>query len=245
MAIRDDKEKFNLMPSLTLDILKRTFKVGIVVLDGNYDILCVNKTITELFGIDLESKGKFYNLSQLHSPQAFARIQKMTAEAVERNRSGSYVIKVYKSEDNKEIIFLGKVFLLHGQCQATFVALLYDVTSLLTNEEDFIVKFPVYEGDDFLLLEVDSIDFFAARGNYTEVVSQKRKFLSPLALGEIENKLSPEQFVRIHKSFIININSVQKLKKTENRYRILMKDGSDLPLSRSKINTFLKLFGLR
>ncbi len=234
--------KFKMEP--ILDILKRTFKVGIVIFDLNYDILCINETIKELLRIDLNASSHPSNLSTLHSPQAFEEIQRMAKEAIKRHRSGSSVIKVYKAQ-GKEIIFLGKVFLLEGQCRDTFAALLYNVTTLLVNDKNFMVKFPVYEGDDFLLLEVDEIDFFAAKGNYTEVISGKRIFLSPLSLGEIENKLPQEHFFRIHKSFIINLSSVQKLKKSDYKYRILMKNGYDLPLSRNKINAFLKLLGLR
>lgn len=237
----------NLRPMfpLTLDLLQRTFKVGIVIFDRQYNILCVNKTIEEILDFDFGQNDISYNLSKFHTSEVFARIKRMTEEATQNNRSGSYVIKVYKGKHEKHIIFLVKVFLLHGHCQDIFIALLYDVTEILLDEKETIVKFPVYEGNNFLLLDVAKIDYFKAARNYTEIFYQEKKYLSPLSLGEIEKKLDAKRFVRIHKSFIVNINQIEKLRRTENKYRILMKNGHDLPLSRNKTYMFLKLFGLK
>jgi len=232
------------MLSLTLDMLQRTFNVGIVVYDENYNIICVNKTIQEFFHFDFERTDTSYNLANLHSPKVFSQIKDMTEEAVIHTRSDSYIIKIYQETHKKNLVFLIKVFLLHGQCRDIFIALLYNVTDILMDEKK-IIKFPVYDGNNFLLLDVPEIDFFKAIGNQTEIFYQDKKYLSPLSLGKIEKKLEPKDFVRIHKSFIVNVNKIEKLEKDKNKYQILMKNGYYLPVSRVKTNVILNMFGLK
>ncbi|WP_457571639.1 LytR/AlgR family response regulator transcription factor [Desulfovulcanus sp.] len=232
------------MLSLTLDLLQRTFKVGIVVYDENYNIVCVNKIIQEFFHFDFERSDTSYNLSNLHSQKVFSQIKEMTEEAIRHTRSGGYIIKIYQEAHKKNLIFLIKVFLLHGQCRDIFIALLYNVTDILMDEKK-IIKFPVYDGSNFLLLDVPEIDFFKATGNQTEIFYHEKKYLSPLSLGKIEKKLDSKDFIRVHKSFIVNINKIEKLEKDKNKYQILMKNDYYIPISRTKANIVLNLFGLK
>jgi len=232
------------MLSLTLDLLQRTFQVGIVVYDEKYNIVCVNKTIQEFFHFDFDRSDTSYNLANLHSEKVFSQIKEMTEEAIRQARSGSYIIKIYQEMHKKDLVFLIKVFLLHGQCRDIFIALLYNVTDILMDEKK-IAKFPVYDGNNFLLLDVSEIDFFKAIGNQTEIFYQERKYLSPLSLGSIERKLNADSFVRVHKSFIVNVHRVEKLEKDKNKYQILMKNEHYIPISRSKANIVLNLFGLK
>ena len=55
-------------------------------------------------------------------------------------------------------------------------------------------------------------------------------------LRDIIAKLDPDKFYMSHKSCIINLDAVCKL---ENRYDIIMKDGSFMPLAQSKRMEFL------
>ncbi len=230
---------------ITLNTLKQTFDTGIVIFDQNYNIVCFNKTIEELFknnGFDPEATS---NLSQIHSQKTLTRIKRMIEKAHKNAKEGSHVIKLYRSHQQEQLIFIGKVFLLHGQCDNLFVAILYDVTNILTNEQNSIVKFPVYEGENFLLLNVEEIEYFKAVGNYTEVFCKQTNHLSPLSLGEIEKRLNSDQFIRCHKSFIVNLTYVKNLKKADNKYFIVTTNQKNIPISRNKTDLFLRCFGLR
>jgi len=53
-------------------------------------------------------------------------------------------------------------------------------------------------------------------------------------MSDVEKRLDPLRFVRIHRSAIINIDRVESLERTVNGdYRVFLKDGSTLPLSRN------------
>lgn len=232
------------MFSFTLNYLRHSFNVGIVIFDEKFNILCTNETIEEILGFHLNSDNLF-NLSDLHSEEAFQKIKQMVKEAISDRRSDSYVLKIFPKKGEKDIILLGKVFLLDSQCQNQFIALLYDVTDLVMEGHKTIVKLPAYEGNDLLLLNVKNIYFLKAAGNYTEIFCDNKIYLSPLSMAKIGKKLDPRQFIRIHRSFIVNIDKVKKLIKVDGKYRVLLQNDHNLPLSRNKTDTFLEMFGLK
>jgi len=49
-----------------------------------------------------------------------------------------------------------------------------------------------------------------------------------------ENLLDPKEFLRIHRSFLVNISSINKLEPAEkDNYLVRLKDGTSLPVSKS------------
>lgn len=48
-------------------------------------------------------------------------------------------------------------------------------------------------------------------GNSTNIVTKEESFQTSVSLGDIEKKLNPEEFMRCHKSYIINISMIRKM----------------------------------
>ena len=54
------------------------------------------------------------------------------------------------------------------------------------------------------------------------------------AIGSLETQLDPAMFLRIHRSTIVNIDRIQELQPWfHNEYRVILRDGTELMLSRS------------
>jgi two-component system LytT family response regulator len=69
------------------------------------------------------------------------------------------------------------------------------------------IALPNREGYEFTL--VNSILYCTAEGAYTKVyLTEKRSLLISRTLGDIEEMLPPEIFIRIHHSTIVNLNAV-------------------------------------
>ena len=74
---------------------------------------------------------------------------------------------------------------------------------------------------DFIFFKADKkihkfyfsdILFFEGNGNYVNIHSEKSKPLMVLGkLGDLENKLSKNQFIRVHKSYVINVSKIQEV----------------------------------
>jgi DNA-binding LytR/AlgR family response regulator len=79
---------------------------------------------------------------------------------------------------------------------------------------------PNDKSDDFILIKVNKEivrlkydDILAIEGlkNYVKVITANKQLIAYHTIGYLESRLPPEIFKRIHKSFIVNFNSVEKI----------------------------------
>lgn len=96
-------------------------------------------------------------------------------------------------------------------------------------------RIKVRSGDEIRLLALDQIVFLRASHKLVELHTQDQDYLMDQSLNQLESELPSQDFVRIHRSVIINLNHVDKISKMFNgAYQVRMKDHkhSDLPISR-------------
>jgi two-component system, LytTR family, response regulator len=84
-----------------------------------------------------------------------------------------------------------------------------------------------------IFLRVRDIDWIAAAGAHVYLHVGPKSYKHRANINRLQKRLDPESFVRVHRSTIINVDRVVELtKKTKGDYRILLKDGINLMLSR-------------
>lgn len=100
------------------------------------------------------------------------------------------------------------------------------------------IALPTMEG--LQLIPLNSIISCASDGNYTSfLLKDKQKLVISRPLKEVEEMLEDHSFLRVHNSYIINLNEINKYIKGEGGY-LLMSDGSSVDVSRSKKEMLLK-----
>jgi two-component system LytT family response regulator len=83
-------------------------------------------------------------------------------------------------------------------------------------------------------VKTDEIDWLEAEGNYVRLHAGKESYLLRDTISALESQLDPKKFVRVHRSAIVNIDSIQELQPWfHGEYRIILKEGVELTLSRS------------
>jgi two-component system LytT family response regulator len=83
-------------------------------------------------------------------------------------------------------------------------------------------------------LRTDEIDWIEAAGNYVRVHAGKDAHLVRQTLGALEERLDHGRFARIHRSTIVNLDSVKELAPSfHGDYVVRLRDGTELVLSRS------------
>ncbi|RKH01227.1 LytR/AlgR family response regulator transcription factor [Corallococcus carmarthensis] len=83
------------------------------------------------------------------------------------------------------------------------------------------------------LLRVDDVDWMAAEDNYVQVHVGGHSHLLRQPLRELEARLDPERFVRIHRSTLVNLQRVQELRPLlHGEYQVILRDRTTLKLSR-------------
>lgn len=96
-------------------------------------------------------------------------------------------------------------------------------------EKRLIIK----AGGRVIFLDVDEIDWIDADANYVKLNAGKDSYLLRQSIGRLGQRLSPSQFVRIHRSTIVNIQKIKELQPCNSgEYIVILKNGKELSCSR-------------
>ncbi len=113
---------------------------------------------------------------------------------------------------------------------------------VLSPKEDSISgKITIPQLDGFEVLNVSDIVFCKADDNYTEIHLANSKKLVSKTLKHFEDILTEYSFVRIHKSYLVNINSITKYKRGKGG-SVLVSNGKEILVSASKKANLLSYF---
>jgi two-component system LytT family response regulator len=92
----------------------------------------------------------------------------------------------------------------------------------------------IRDGANVHVLPVDKIDYVEAQDDYVAFKSEGKQYLKDQTLSAVEEMLDPSRFVRIHRSFILNIDRISKVELYAKDSRMaILRDGTRLPVSRA------------
>jgi len=119
-----------------------------------------------------------------------------------------------------------------------------NLASSLSSKSE-IKKLTLPYGQGFKMIDVDDIIYIEADSNYSVVhLSNQDKITVSKVLREFEELLPSDQFVRVHKSSIINLNHLKEYN-SKNGLQVFLKNGESINISRRRASDFfekIKLF---
>ena len=81
---------------------------------------------------------------------------------------------------------------------------------------------------------VDRLDYVEAQDDYVSLHTQGKSYLKQQTISSLESTLDPSQFIRIHRSYIINFERVARIEPYSKDSRIVvLTGGQQLPVSRA------------
>jgi two-component system LytT family response regulator len=107
------------------------------------------------------------------------------------------------------------------------------VGGTLHKPPDTIERFLVKSEGRILFFEAGEIDWIEAASNYVEIHTGSQSYLVRHTMNELEKKLNPKQFLRIHRSFIVNLSKIRGVQPCNSgEYMVRLQNGKELPSSR-------------
>ena len=92
----------------------------------------------------------------------------------------------------------------------------------------------IRDGAKVHVINSDRIEVIEAQDDYVQIRSEGRNYLKNQRMAELEEQLDAGQFLRIHRSWIVNIACVDRIEQaTKDSHVAILKDGSRIPVSRS------------
>lgn len=105
-------------------------------------------------------------------------------------------------------------------------------------------KIPVIIDEKIILLAFANILYLESSEGKCSIQTMEQKYKISEALVTVEKKLNKEQFLRVHRSFIVNIDHIKEIEPWFNStYNLIMKDDSKVPVSRTYVKELRQLLG--
>ena len=100
----------------------------------------------------------------------------------------------------------------------------------------------IRDGSRVHVLPIDKIDYVEAQDDYVAFHSEGKSFLKDQTLAAVEALLDPLRFVRIHRSYLLNIDRIARVELYAKDSRVaILRDGAKLPVSRAGYARLAKL----
>jgi two-component system LytT family response regulator len=102
----------------------------------------------------------------------------------------------------------------------------------------------VREGGRVHVLPVDRIDFVEAQDDYLSFVAGGKRQRKQQTMADIEGQLDRARFVRIHRSFLLNVERLARIEPyAKDSWLAVLTDGTRLPVSRTGYSRLKELIG--
>src|SRR5215217_6204283 len=92
--------------------------------------------------------------------------------------------------------------------------------------QNYLTRLMIKVSGRVVLLKVDDIDFIEADGNYAKLHVGRKAHLLREKMHDLEGRLDPAKFVRIHRSIIVNLERIKEMHPHFNGdYVVVLEDG--------------------
>ena len=114
---------------------------------------------------------------------------------------------------------------------------LADLQEELYLKQDFIF---IKDNNTFIKLHQADVVYMEAQDNYVKLVTEEKNYLVRCTIARIVDKMKKDYFIRIHRSFCVNINKIESF--TEHEVSI---NNNKIPIGRNYKEEFINRFHLR
>lgn len=98
----------------------------------------------------------------------------------------------------------------------------------------YLDRIPVREGTSVFIIPVAKLDYAEAQDDYVALASGGKKHLKQQTISSLEAALDPSRFLRIHRSYVVNLERVVKIEPFgKDTHVAVLSGGVQLPVSRA------------
>jgi two-component system LytT family response regulator len=210
---------------------------------GEYDngldaVLAINALEPELIFLDIKMPGLsgFQVVQQLvHVPQIIftTAFDQYALKAFETNAI-DYLLKPYTADRfNKALTKLSSL--------SAFNAFKVKQVAEELTATKYFSRILIENGNKYINIVVKDIMYIEAEKDYCWLHTATKSYLSNYGIGMLEQKMDPSLFIRIHRSYIINIEQIKELHKEGSTAHVIMWNEKSLNVSRSYMDDLKKL----
>lgn len=136
-----------------------------------------------------------------------------------------------------------------------FVLVFYDVTQVVAREplaadspsESLrLTRIPMVADHKIAFVDTADVLCLESQAHYTRVHTRSGNHFCNLSIGDLESRLDPTQFMRVHRCFIVNLRNVVELAREGSKTQIVLQGmpNDPIPVSRGEVSRLRTALGL-
>jgi len=108
---------------------------------------------------------------------------------------------------------------------------------------EFLDRVIIKSGQKIQIIPIEAVHYIEAQDDYTMLYTEKGNFLKQKTMKYFEENLDPNNFPRIHRSYIVKLSLIKQIELLEKEsYQVLLNDGKKLPVSKSGYQNLKEFF---
>jgi LytTR family transcriptional regulator, CO-responsive transcriptional regulator RcoM len=247
-----DELSVSLTAQSPLYLLER-FDVGIVRLDRERQVVEMNDFARQV--LPVEEKQPFSRrVLDFHPERSRPKVEFLLDQAaVCPVASPPPMTMIINIPERVLLIKVSRMSGADGQ-PSGYTLVFYDITEVVGGEiaadargeaRRRLHKIPTVQGQQIVFVDAERLLCLHSDGHYTRVVTAEGSRFCNLSIGDLEMRLEPELFLRVHRSHIVNLRAVHELVRADGRLAVRL-SGLDepVPVSRSSAPALLERLGL-
>jgi two-component system, LytTR family, response regulator len=225
-------------------LLEEDGRVGIAgtSTDPQQALTELRRQAPDVLFLDIEMPGMsgFELLQELGSPQplvVFITAYDQYALAAFKVNSIDYLLKPIEPQQLSRAIDKLQRMMGGAEARGDIDALLKQVHAMVERREpEYLVRVPSRTGDRVEFIDVATVSHFYAQNKLTFAATSAKDYPLDMSIAELEEKLPPRCWIRIHRATLINADAVKELRSWFGGKLLLkLKDGkTELQVSRER-----------
>ncbi len=210
------------------------------ILEYQPHLVFLDIQMPEMDGFDVINTIGIQNMPFVIFVTAFDRY---AIEAFEKH-AFDYLLKPFSVERFQESVSRVLEFISRHHTSQTAENLL-QVMQEINPQRKYVNRLAIRSTSRIYFLNVEEIDWIESAGNYVDIHAGQHTHLLRETMANMEAKLNPEKFLRIHRSTIVNIDRIQEIQPDGYDFLVVLKNGKLLGMSRTyrdKLNTIMDVY---
>ena len=243
-------------PNSWLYLLER-FDVGVVNLDPQLHVIGMNDYARR--SLPVNEKLPFGKIvTDFHPEAAKPKVKFLLGQAECPVNNAPPMAMMINIPERVLLIKVSKIADLQGQTSG-YTLVFYDITDVVSKDADNVSpaesvgtpkrqlrKIPTIKQNRVLLVDVAQVSFIRSEGHYTWVHTPLGGQFCNITIGDLESRLDPNLFLRVHRSYIVNLSQVDEIVRDDGRITLRMMGSTpvEIPVSRSSAGKLMEHLGL-
>lgn len=226
--------------------------VGLVLLDRELKVLAMNSFARRVLPVDDKQPFEKMVLS-FHPERSQPKVRFLLDQSECPVSNPPPMAMIINIPERVLLIKVTKLSSAQGE-SAGHALIFHDITDAVSSDDDHarrpqtkrqLQKIPTVSHNRIVLIDAADVTYVRAEGHYTWVSTPRGSSFCNLSISDLAERLDGEAFMRIHRSYLVNLDHAEQIVRDDGRTSLRMRDDANaLPVSRSSVAALLERLGI-